>query len=125
MAVTTKGYLVRRLQDAPTVHCPCGESTRIITRADTPVVNVHLTHIQDAQKHYHRECTEVYIVVEGSGYMELGNETFPVEPGTVVVIEPGTTHRGYGDFKAFIIGFPALKPDDEFFTEEEGTEGAG
>ncbi len=121
MALTTKGYLVRRLQEAPTVPCPCGNSTRIITRADTPVVNVHLTHIRDAQKHCHRECTEVYIVVEGRGYMELGDETVPVEQGTVVLIEPGIYHRGYGDFKAFIIGFPALKPDDEFFTDEEAT----
>ncbi len=117
-----KGYLVRRLQDAPTVPCPCGSSTRIITRADTPTVNVHLTHIQDARKHYHRECTEVYIVVEGSGEMELGDEVVPVAPGTVIVIEPNTPHRGRGNFKAFIIGFPALKPDDEFFVDEGGEE---
>src|SRR5437879_5523085 len=27
---TTKGYLVRRMDEAPTVPCPCGESTRAI-----------------------------------------------------------------------------------------------
>ena len=30
MATTTgKGYLIRRLEEAPTVECVCGESTRL------------------------------------------------------------------------------------------------
>ena len=31
---TTNGYLVRRLAEAATVPCPCGESTRPLTAAD-------------------------------------------------------------------------------------------
>src|SRR5437588_13124041 len=71
---TTKGYLIRRLQDAPTVPCPCGESTRPLTRADTDQCNLHVTFIQDSVRHYHRDCTEVYLVLEGVGQMELDGD---------------------------------------------------
>src|SRR6266542_238888 len=91
--VPTRGYLVRRLQDAPTVPCPCGESTRPLTRADTPACNLHVTFIKDSVKHYHKECTEVYYLLEGRGRMELNDDVVEVEPGMVVYIEPGTTHR--------------------------------
>jgi hypothetical protein len=52
---TAKGYFVRRLADAPTVPCPCGQSTRPMTRADTPVCNLHVTAITDSVRHYHRD----------------------------------------------------------------------
>ena len=55
MPTTTGGFMVRHLREAPTVPCPCGQSTRPLTRADTPVCNVHVTFITDSQKHYHRE----------------------------------------------------------------------
>ena len=86
---TGKGYLVRRVQDAPTVPCPCGQSTRPLTRADTPVCNVHVTSITDSVKHYHRECTEVYYILQGRGKMELNYDTIgtPFEP------EHGHLHR--------------------------------
>lgn len=54
-ATTPKGYLVRTLDRAPTVPCPCGESTRPLTRADTDVCNFHVTFIRDSVRHYHRE----------------------------------------------------------------------
>src|SRR5262245_61936193 len=62
-----KGYLVRRVQEAPTVPCPCGESTRPLTRAETPVCNLHVTFIRDSAKHYHKQCTEVYYILDGCG----------------------------------------------------------
>ncbi len=36
-ATTTPGYLIRKAQDAPSVPCPCGTSTRILTSADARV----------------------------------------------------------------------------------------
>ena len=50
MSTNGKGYLVRRWQDAPTVPCPCGQSTRPLTFADTPVCNPHVTFITDSVK---------------------------------------------------------------------------
>jgi mannose-6-phosphate isomerase-like protein (cupin superfamily) len=85
---------------------------------DTPLLNFHVTHIMDSRKHYHKEVTEVYYILEGSGFMELNDETVPIEPGTVIFIEPYTAHRGYGDFKTIVVGVPASRHDDEFFVEE-------
>jgi mannose-6-phosphate isomerase-like protein (cupin superfamily) len=109
----SKGYLVRKLSEVEPVPCLCGSSTRPITRADTPAVNFHVTHIQDSLKHYHRYCTEVYFILEGSGKLELGEDEIELEPGVVVLIEPGTAHRGKGDFRAVIVGAPAQDPADE------------
>ena len=75
---TSLGYLVRPIAEAPTVPCPCGQSTRALTRADTPVCNFHITFIQDSVRHYHRHCTEVYYILEGQGKMELNDETWHV-----------------------------------------------
>ncbi|MBW1697669.1 MAG: cupin domain-containing protein [Deltaproteobacteria bacterium] len=112
-----KGYLVRRQSEVQPVPCPCGSSVRIIQRQDTPVANLHVTHIQDSRKHYHKHCTEYYYILEGSGYMEVGNDEVELQPGTTIVIDKGTPHRGYGDFKALIVGIPAMVHDDEFFCE--------
>ena len=86
-ATATRGYLVRRVQDAPTVPCACGQSTRPLTYQDTPAVNLHVTFITDSRKHYHKECTEVYYILEGRGKMELNDDTIDVEPGMVVYID--------------------------------------
>ena len=117
MPTTTPGYLVRRLQDAPTVPCPCGQSTRPLTRADTEVCNLHVTSITDSQRHYHKLCTEVYYVLEGRGQMELNDEVVDVEPGTVIFIEPYTRHRLWSaaGVRIVLVGMPALQPEDEFF----------
>ena len=113
---TSKGYLIRRLEEAPTVPCPCGESTRPLTRAETPVCNLHVTFIKDSIKHYHKECTEVYYILEGEGKMELNDELVDVHPGMIVYIEPYTTHRLYSEagVRTIVFGVPALNPDDEY-----------
>jgi mannose-6-phosphate isomerase-like protein (cupin superfamily) len=112
---TTKGYLVRHVKDAPTVPCSCGSSTRPLTVADTPVCNLHVTHITDSVKHYHKECTEVYYILEGRGKMELNDDVVDLEPGTIIYIEPGTWHRAYGDIRTIVFGVPAYQLDDEFY----------
>ena len=118
MASTTeKGYFVRRLEDAPTVPCPCGESTRPMTRDDTPVCNLHVTFIKDSVKHYHKDCTEVYYILEGRGKLEMNDDVVDIEPNMVVYIEPYTWHRLVSPegVKTIVFGVPALNPDDEYF----------
>jgi mannose-6-phosphate isomerase-like protein (cupin superfamily) len=114
---STKGYLVRRLHEAPTVPCPCGESTRPLTRAETSVCNLHVTFIKDSVKHYHKECTEVYYILEGEGKMELNGDVVAIEPGMLVYIEPYTPHRLWSEegVRTIVIGVPALNPEDEYF----------
>lgn len=114
---TQPGYLVRHLETAPTVPCPCGESTRILTRADGPACNLHVTFIRDSVRHYHKNCTEVYYILEGSGKMELNGDWVEVSPGTVVFLDPGTRHRlvSAEGVRTIVFGMPALDPSDEYF----------
>ena len=112
-----KGYMVRHVDEVEPVQCPCVSSTRIIQRQDSPVANLHVTHIADSQRHYHKTCTEYYYILEGTGHMELGDDVVEINSGTTIVIEKGTPHRGYGNFKALIVGIPAWDHTDEFFCE--------
>ena len=112
-----KGYIVRRLTEAPTVPCPCGQSTRLLTRAETPLCNLHVTFIQDSVRHYHKQCTEVYYILEGRGKMELNGAVIDIEAGTIVYIEPYTAHRVWSEegVRTVVFGVPALDPADEYF----------
>jgi len=114
---TRAGYLVRRLDEIVSVPCPCGSSARIITSRDTSVAGFHVTHIRDSTRHYHKNTTEIYYVLEGQGFLEVGDDTVSLVPGTAVLIEPGTPHRGYGDFKTVVVSVPAFDPEDEYFSE--------
>ena len=49
--------------------------------------------------------------------MELDDDVVDLEPGVAILIPPGVAHRGYGDFRALILGVPAWDPNDEFFAE--------
>ncbi len=116
-ASTTNGYLIRDIKTAPTVPCPCGESTRPLTAADGAACNLHVTFIKDSVRHYHRECTEVYYILEGHGKIELNGDVIDVAPGMVIYIEPLTRHRLWSEegVKTMVIGFPALQEEDEYF----------
>lgn len=120
MATTSPGYFVRHIEDAPTVPCSCGQSTRPLTRADTPLCNLHVTAITDSVKHYHKRCTEVYYILEGVGKMELNDDVIDVNPGTIVYIEAGTWHRLFSEkgVKTIVFGVPAFDPTDEFYETE-------
>lgn len=117
---TGPGYQVRRLAEAPTVPCPCGQSTRLLTIADGPLANFHITFITDSAKHYHKECTELYYILEGTGTLELNDDVVNVEPGTLVVIEPYTAHRlrSEAGVRTIVLGMPACRHDDEFFVTD-------
>jgi mannose-6-phosphate isomerase-like protein (cupin superfamily) len=111
------GYSVRPTSEAPTVPCPCGQSTRVVSAADNVGCSFHVTEIQDSVRHYHRRTAEVYYILEGTGFMELNGETVAVAPGLVVTIAPGTRHRLWsaGGVKTVVVGVPAFDPEDEFF----------
>ncbi|QDU20730.1 cupin domain-containing protein [Urbifossiella limnaea] len=117
MPTATRGYLVRRAADAPTVPCPCGDSTRILTAADGAPLSLHVTSIRDAVRHYHRETTEVYYILSGTGKMELNGDWVDVEAGTVLWVEPGTRHRlvSKTGVTTVVVALPAFNPEDEFF----------
>jgi len=108
-----EGYLVLRSSDVDPLESICGESRRILTRRDTEKLSLHVVRIREAKRHYHERCTEVYYVVDGRGVLEVGGEEVEMEPGVVVLIEPGTAHAGRGDFEAVVVTAPAWDEGDE------------
>ena len=99
------------------VPCPCGLARRAFAgQADFPGT-VHLTEItQDAQTHYHRRQTEVYVILEcgEDAAIELDGELKPVRPLDAILIPPGVRHRGVGRMRVLIVCSPAFDPADEF-----------
>jgi mannose-6-phosphate isomerase-like protein (cupin superfamily) len=116
-AAISKGYVIKKQAEAPSVPCPCGSSTRILTSADGAPCSLHVTSIRDSIRHYHRETTEVYYILEGAGKIELNGHFYDIEPGTVIWIEPGTRHRVVSEtgLSTIVFGLPAFNPEDEWF----------
>lgn len=110
-------YIVRRQADAPTVPCPCGDSTRILTAADGGPCSFHVTSIRDSVRHYHKRSAEVYYILSGSGKMELDGDWVDVEPKTVVYIPVGVRHRLVSDagVSTVVVAIPPFDAEDEWF----------
>lgn len=114
------GVVMRRLAEAPIARSLCGESRRLLTIADGPMVNVHVTTIRDATKHYHARCTELYYILEGTGTLELGDVAVAVEPGMLIVIPAMVPHRLHSaeGVRTMVMGLPAWDPEDEVAVED-------
>lgn len=111
-----KNYLVTQLDAVPAVPCPCGTSRRGFAVPENTVATIHLVDISiDARAHYHKKMTEIYLVLEGEGFMELDGERIPVKPMTSVFIKPGCRHRLVGRYRIVNVPIPAFDPADEWF----------
>ena len=112
-------YVLKRLADVKPVACPCGSARRILTGDDNDCISVHRVKIsQEAKKHYHKRLTETYVILSGSGEMELGKDRVPVSPGDVIMIPPLTRHVAHGNFEIINIVCPPFDPEDEFVVED-------
>lgn len=114
--VTGKNYMITRLDEVEPVRCPCGFARRGFATPDNKVATIHLVDIQtDSRVHYHKKMTEIYLVLEGEGFMELDGERIPVKPLTSIFIKPGCRHRAVGKLKIINVPIPAFDPHDEWF----------
>jgi mannose-6-phosphate isomerase-like protein (cupin superfamily) len=109
-------YMIAQLDEIAAVKCPCGFSRRAFVSNDNPVATMHVVDIaEDARLHYHKKLTELYLVLEGSGYMELDGEQVPVKPLTAIFIKPGCRHRAVGKMRIANVTIPAFDAEDEWF----------
>jgi mannose-6-phosphate isomerase-like protein (cupin superfamily) len=109
-------YMIARFDDIEAVKCPCGFSRRAFVSPENPTATMHIVDIQaDARVHFHKKLTEVYLVLEGEGYMELDGESVPVKPFTAIFIKPGCRHRAVGKMRIVNVSIPAFNPEDEWF----------
>ncbi|MEK7677695.1 MAG: cupin domain-containing protein [Verrucomicrobiota bacterium] len=109
-------YLIAQLNEIDPLRCPCGFTRRAFASPENSVASVHQVDIQeDAQTHYHKRMTEIYIVLEGQGEIELDGQLFPAKPLTAIMIKPGCRHRAVGKLKILNIAVPTFNPADEWF----------
>jgi mannose-6-phosphate isomerase-like protein (cupin superfamily) len=102
----------------PGVPCPCGTARRALADVEDFPGTIHVTEIAlDNQLHYHKRLTETYYFLEcePGAQMQLNDEVLDVQPGTCVMIRPGTRHRAIGRMKVLIVVYPKFDPADEWF----------
>jgi mannose-6-phosphate isomerase-like protein (cupin superfamily) len=109
-------YIIARFDEIDAIRCPCGFSRRAFVAPDNSTATMHIVDIQqDSKVHYHKKLTEVYLVLEGSGWMELDGRKVPVTPLTAIFIKPGCRHRAVGKMRIVNVSIPAFDPNDEWF----------
>jgi mannose-6-phosphate isomerase-like protein (cupin superfamily) len=109
-------YIIAHFDDIAAVRCPCGFAQRAFTLPENDAATVHIVDIrQDAQVHYHKEHTEIYLILEGEGHLELDGARVPVRPFSTVLIRPGCRHRAVGRLRVVNICIPPFDPADEWF----------
>lgn len=116
--MSDKRFSVAQLDAITPVPCPCGQARRAFNEPGNKLATVHLTEISaDSRAHYHKVMTEIYIVLEGEGYLEADGERIPLKPMTSVMIKPGCVHRAVGNLKIINVPMPPFDPADEFEVE--------
>jgi quercetin dioxygenase-like cupin family protein len=109
-------YSIAQLDEIESRTCPCGLTRRAFVGEGEAPGSVHLVDIQeDARTHYHKAMTEIYLVLEGEGSIELDGQTFKVRPMTTIMIKPGCRHRAVGKLKIINIVIPVFDAADEWF----------
>jgi mannose-6-phosphate isomerase-like protein (cupin superfamily) len=89
---------------------------RAFADAQENAASLHVVEIrQDSRTHYHRKMTEIYLVLEGEGQMELDGQLIAIKPMTAIYIKPGCRHRAIGKLKIINIPIPAFDEADEWF----------
>lgn len=108
-------HLRTQLDEVPAVPCPCGQARRGFAVPGNELATIHLVDISaDARTHYHRRMTEIYLILEGEGFIELDGERVPARPMLSVMIQPGCRHRLVGRFRIVNVAIPAFDPADEW-----------
>jgi len=109
-------YEIVQFDELEPVECPCGLTRRAFVGPDNAIATMHMVDIRsDSKVHYHKKLTEIYLVLEGIGEMELDGERIAVKPLTAIFIRPGCRHRAIGKMRIVNVPIPAFDPDDEWF----------
>ena len=109
-------FQIAQLDEIDPARCPCGFTRRAFADGPGHVASLHVVEIdEDSRTHYHKGMTEIYLVLEGEGQMELDGQLFPVRPMTAIYIKPGCRHRAIGRLKIVNIPVPAFDERDEWF----------
>ena len=113
-----KNYYIEQLDDLEPTQCSCGTTRRAFISPENSVASVHLVDIsKNSRTHYHKKFSEIYIIIEGEGHLELDGEIISVKPMTSVLIKPGCRHRAIGEMRIVNIPIPTFDPNDEWYDD--------
>lgn len=122
--MSEKRYHLVDFPDLDPVECCCGTTRRAFVDLDDAPASAHYLEVKDEPTtHYHKKTTEIYLVLEGEGFLELDGEMVPVKPLSAVMIRPGCRHRAVGKLK--VVNLPIPKHDDDDFFYDEDAVAAG
>ena len=109
-------YSIAQLDEIAPKRCPCGWARRAFANLPDAAASLHLVNIEeDSRAHFHKQMTEIYLVIDGEGEIELDGTRFPVKPMTAIYIKPGCRHRAIGKLRIVNIPIPAFDENDEWF----------
>ena len=78
---------------------------------------------QASTRHRHRRQTELYVVLEGSGRIRVGDDLLTLEPLSALLVEPRTVRQVFNDTDAdalwLVVGAPAEAANTLEMTEEQ------
>lgn len=77
---------------------------------------------QASTRHRHRSTEELYLLLEGTGKLRVGDELLVLEPMDAVLVEPETLRQPFNDTGAdqlwLIVGAPTESADTTAMDEE-------
>jgi mannose-6-phosphate isomerase-like protein (cupin superfamily) len=115
---------VRSRRDAETFSTLDGSTIRVLLdatfggAANQSLAEATLDSGRATRRHYHAETEEIYVLLEGSGEMEVDGERGPVQPGDSILIPAGAWHEiraGAGELRFLCCCAPPYRDEDTFF----------
>jgi quercetin dioxygenase-like cupin family protein len=100
--MTTTGYRVLHAADAfwrPS-NATGVLNTDLAKQLETQALGARLWRLQPGQtitKHRHRAQTELYVLLEGTGRVRIGDEVLTLEPLSAIAVEPRTVRQVFND----------------------------
>ncbi len=67
-------------------------------------------------RHFHRRQTEVFVIADGSGTLEIGKERYHAKCGDVFLCPPGTIHSVEGNLKIIVFKY-GYEENDSYWLE--------
>jgi mannose-6-phosphate isomerase-like protein (cupin superfamily) len=116
----TDRHATVQLDEIAPKRCSCGITRRAFIEESGGSASVHLLQVEEAVTHHHRVATEIYVILDGEGEVELDGVRYPARPMSAFLIKPGCRHRAIGDLRALVVCMPAANDADEHFDPETG-----
>lgn len=91
-----------------------GEEIREIYEDEEKDLSFAEADITKSDKHYHKETTEYYYVMNGDGILNVNGELIHLEEGDFVKIPPSNIHIAEGNLKILVISIPIWDKNDVF-----------